>query len=126
MSAGWPKVNDEALMKVQIKWLSWVVVLRPMTDLQDDPVLDELAAAFKSAWANSYQGVVVNLSEVNRLSSSGFGVLLQFATDAKRTGTKIAFCRVSRSVDRLLATASMRLPNSFQSEEDAIRFCSER
>jgi hypothetical protein len=86
---------------VQVRRLNWVVVLRPTTDLLGGPETEELLATFRSAWAESYQGIAVNLSDVQRVSSMG--------------------C-VSRSLDRLLAMASMR----FLNEEDAIRFCSER
>ena len=111
---------------VQVRRLNWVVVLRPTTDLLGGPETEELLATFRSAWAESYQGIAVNLSDVQRVSSVGLGALVECAAEARRTGTKLAFCCVSRSLDRLLAMASMRLLNAFESEEDAIRFCSER
>jgi len=101
-----------------------VVVLRPTTDLLGGPETEELLATFRSAWAESYQGIAGNLSDVQRVSSVGIGALVECAAEARRTGTKLAFCCVSRY--RLLAMASMRLLNAFESEEDAIRFCSER
>jgi anti-anti-sigma regulatory factor len=111
---------------VQVRRLNWVVILRPTTDLLGGPETEGLRATFRSAWAESYQGIAVNLSDVQRVNAVGMGALAGCVADARRTGTKLAFCCVSRSLDRILAAASMRWLKAFESEEDAIRFCSER
>src|SRR6516164_9325160 len=80
---------------VMIRWLNWVVVLRPTTDLVGDETTGELQKAFESAWAESHQGIVINLSDVQLMNSLGFGLLAHCLALANRTHTKIAFCCLS-------------------------------
>lgn len=119
---------------VKIRYLNWVVVLRPTTDLADNQGTEDLLAAFKSAWSASYQGIVVNLSDVQTMDATGVGTLMNCVGLANRTHSKIAFCCPSTALARLMARmlAQMQLPRSsgpriwFESEAEAIRYCSER
>ena len=119
---------------VKIRHLNWVVVLHPTTDLVGDQGTEDLLEAFQSAWSESYQGIVINLSDVQAMNSTGLGALMNCVGLANRNQSKIAFCRPSPALARLLAqiSAQMQLPPSsglriwFKSEAEAIRYCSER
>ena len=111
---------------VRTKWLNWVVVLCPMADLMGGSETDELCDAFRSGSSESYQGVVLNLSEVRRVNSVGFGALVSLVTEAKRMGTRTAFCCITQTLEKQLAAASARFPNAFATEDEAVRYCSGR
>ena len=112
---------------IKIYWLNWVVVLRPTTDLSSDTEIEELLEAFKSSWAECYQGIVINLSDVHRLSSTAFGALVDCHRLARGTHTRIAICCVNPRILRILDLAGLgSFLNRFESEADAIRYCRER
>ena len=111
---------------LQIEWLNWVVVLRPQTDLVGGPETDELCEAFNSNCAESCQGVVVDLSKVRFMNSTALGVLIQCWSEAKRTGTRTALCFPPRTLAQLKKELFFkRLPSSFETEQEAVRFCRE-
>jgi anti-anti-sigma factor len=111
---------------VQIKWLNWVVILHPKGDLLGGDETDELHDAFRSSCAESYQGIVLNLSNVRRINSAAIGVLIGCWVHAGRTGTRTAFCCVPQRGKELLGVFQLRLANTFPTEEEAVRFCSQR
>src|SRR5262249_33249120 len=111
---------------IRVKRLNWVVVLYPTTNLSGAAGCKDLIVAFRAEWAKSYQGIVINLAEVQRVDSTGFAALIDCATRARRTGTKLALCCVAPTVDRFLGVIGHQPAWRFISEDDAIRYCSER
>jgi len=76
------------MSSVRVRWLTWVVVLHPTANLLGGDETDELYEAFKSAVAQHYQGVVINLSDIGLINSSGVGVLAGLRVRAERFGAK--------------------------------------
>ncbi len=111
---------------IKVKWLNWVVVLRPTTNLLGGVETEELLDAFKSAWSESHQGIVINLSDVHHINSTGFGVLVHCYALARRTHTKFAPCCINPGPIKLAEMTGLGAFQWFKSEADAIRYCSER
>jgi len=111
----------------QIKWLNRVVVLSPTTDLLGGHETDELSEAFRSVCTEGCQGIVVSCSNVRHINSTGLGVIVQCRREAQRIGTRIAICFPPRTVDALRKELFFKhLPRVLETEEEAVRFCSER
>jgi anti-anti-sigma regulatory factor len=115
---------------VKVRMLNWVAVLRPITDLLGDVTTEELLEAFKSAWAASYQGIVINLSDVQRLDELGMAVLVHCLSLSNQTHTKTAICcwgpGPTKTLDELGWSPFAAPHLRFKSEADAVRYCSER
>lgn len=113
---------------VHVKWLNWVVVLRPTTDRLCDIEADDLQAAFDSACTESYQGIVFNLAAVRSMNEVAFGVLLHCFDLARKTHTKMAVCCLTPDILRTVTTTGLTSGkrSRFITEAEAVRYCSER
>lgn len=103
-----------------------VVVVEPTADLMGGVETQDLIAAVQSAVRESLQGIVVNLSMVHHVNSTGLGSLVQCVTAARAGETKMAFCRITPNLEKKFGLTLGHLVNGFSSEDEAIRYCSQR
>jgi anti-anti-sigma factor len=110
---------------VKVRWLNWVAILLPEGNLLGGEETEQLHQAARNASSDAFQGIVINLAQVRFMNSVGWGVLLMSSTLCRRVGAKMALCCCSKATSILLGMVDPQIPR-FETEEEAVRFCSSR
>jgi len=115
----------EVWLHVSVRWLNWVVVLTPAGKILGGAEADEFQDAVRHAVGDHFQGLVINMKNVSFMNSIGFGIIGTAFLAGRRARAKVALCCVRGSVLELFKTLEPNV-DRFETEEDAIRFCSTR
>ncbi|MFZ0389616.1 MAG: STAS domain-containing protein [Calditrichia bacterium] len=70
---------------------------------------------------NGVYKLIINMAEVERINSSGLGILIKALTTFKRNGGELKLARLNPKVENLLVMTKLdTILESFESEEAAI------
>lgn len=109
-------------MKIQPRHVGDVVVLDVDGEILGGPDTEAFEAAVQSTLANGGRKVLVNLSGVQWINSTGLGILIAGFTTMQRGGGALKLLNVSERIAGLLAiTRLSTIFQSFQREDEALR-----
>ena len=110
---------------VHVRWLNWVAILLPAGSLLGGKETEDLIEAARRAITDHFQGLVLNVAQVKFMNSSGAGSILFVQTLCERVGAKMAICCERSGSISILRAVAPSIP-WFDTEEEAVRYCSKR
>lgn len=109
------------MTSVNIKFLGDVAVITPQKNLVGSNETEELADCLKEITDSSNLSIVVDLTNISFMNSSGLGALIQGSKDARATGRRLTLCALNDRNRRLIEV--LRLEKLFgicESQEKAV------
>ncbi len=82
------------------------VIVRPMADV-DMSRSPQLRSALRDSQSKKLQRLIVDLSEVGYMDSSGLATLVEAMRSAKRTGTRMVLCAMNEKVRAIFEIARL-------------------
>ena len=108
-------------MKVQIQEKGDVVIIAPVGHITFDEVAD-LRIQFEEAWRRPRHAVLLNLSEVDYLDSSGIAALVEGMKEAQRAGRHFGLCCLRKAVRNVIELVRLdTVFNIFEDEDGAVK-----
>ena len=108
-------------MKVQIHEKGEVVIIAPSGHITFDEVAD-LRAQFEEAWKRPRRAVLLSLSEVDYLDSSGIATLVEGMKGAQRAGRPFGLCGLRKAVRNVIELVRLdTVFNIYENEDEAVR-----
>lgn len=108
-------------MKIKEKFEEDVAVLQISGKLMGGPETQELHDHIKGLVADNIKKVIIDLSKVKWMNSSGLGVLMASYTTLKNKGGELKLANVTEKVNNLLMiTQLMTIFKTFETTERAV------
>jgi anti-sigma B factor antagonist len=108
-------------MELSTQKIGEVTVVSLLTEVLDAANADEFKTSFDSI-AEESKNIVLELSRVRFIDSSGCGSLLSCLRQAKSLGGNLKICRVQETVGTVFELVRMdRVIDIFESREEAVK-----
>ena len=96
-------------MKIKQKPEEDVMVLHLSGKIMGGPDHDKFHTEIKSLVNEGYVDILLNLSKVNWINSTGLGVLVSAFHTLKKNGGQLKICEVSERIDNILNVTQLKL-----------------
>lgn len=108
-------------MKIKEKIVNHVAILTLSGKMMGGPETQEVHEHIKGLISDGIKKVVIDLSDVKWMNSSGMGVLMASMTTLKNAEGKLALARVTEKVQSLLIiTQLIKVFSTFETVERAV------
>ena len=98
-----------------------VMVLNLSGKIMGGPDHEKFQTEIKSLIANGHVDVLLNLSKVSWVNSTGLGILVSAFHTLKKNGGQLKICEVSDRIDNILNVTQLKLVfETFDSCQDAL------
>ncbi|MCK5455224.1 MAG: STAS domain-containing protein [Calditrichia bacterium] len=109
-------------MKISEKQVDDVIVLDLQGSLMGGPEAVSLNDAINRFLDQQSLKLVINLSSVERVNSSGLGILIKALTTFKTNGGELKLAHVNENVENLLAITKLNtILESYDTEDAAVK-----
>jgi anti-sigma B factor antagonist len=103
-------------MKIKVEYVHGVIVVEVKGDITGGPDAIKLQDKIKELINEGQKKIVLDISHVHRINSSGIGVLISSLTSAKNAGGDLKLYGVNKHIENLLTIT--RLITVFEHYED--------
>ena len=108
-------------MKITRKNVGDVMVLKLAGKIMGGPDHDLFHQEIKSLVDEGYVDVVLNMSKVSWINSTGLGVLVSGYHTLKKNGGTLKICEVNDRIDNILNVTQLKLVfETYDTEEEAL------
>jgi len=108
-------------MKISEKKVGDAMVLNLSGKIMGGPDHELFHSQIKTLVSEGFIDVVLNMSKVNWINSTGLGILVSGFHTLKKNGGVMKICEVSGRIDNILNVTQLKLVfETFDKEEDAI------
>ena len=108
-------------MKIKRKAEGDVMVLYISGKIMGGPDHEMFHSEIKTLIKEGYIDVLLNMSKVNWINSTGLGVLVSAYHTLKKNGGQLKICEVSERIDNILNVTQLKLVfETFESCEEAL------
>jgi anti-sigma B factor antagonist len=121
LSLFWPVVSAEDGLDINVRRHSQVQVVQLRGPLRMGSAVDSLRQTIEDALGGGDTRILINLSEVPMIDSSGIGLLVKFLVSAKQRGGNIKLAQPSKfAVQTLRMVGVINLFEIYDSDDAAI------
>ena len=96
-------------MKIQNKPAGDVMVLHLSGKIMGGPDHDKFHGEIKTLIAEGYVDILLNMSKVNWINSTGLGILVSTFHTVKKNDGRLKICEVSERIDNILNVTQLKL-----------------
>ena len=108
-------------MKINVKYEHSVIIVEIKGDILGGPDAIKLQEKIKELIREGQQKVLLDLSSVHRINSSGIGVLISSLTSVRNAGGELKLLGVNKHIENLLTiTRLITVFEHYNTKEEAI------
>jgi anti-sigma B factor antagonist len=108
-------------LDINVRKRSQVQVVQLRGQLRMGPAVDNLRQTIEEAFGNGDTRIVLNLSEVGMIDSSGIGLLMRFLASAKQRGGSLKLVQPSKfAVQTLRLVGVLNMFEIFDDDDQAV------
>jgi anti-sigma B factor antagonist len=113
-------------LKITQKAEGDVMVLHLSGKIMGGPDYEKFHSEIKTLIKEGYVDILLNMSKVNWINSTGLGVLVSAFHTLKKNGGQMKICEVSERIDNILNVTQLKLVfQTFDDGQDALASFSE-
>jgi anti-sigma B factor antagonist len=113
--------EKERVLKIKQKPESDVMVLHLSGKIMGGPDHDKFHSEIKTLVKEGYVDILLNMSKVSWINSTGLGVLVSAFHTLKKNGGQLKICEVSERIDNILNVTQLKLVfDTFETCEEAL------
>ncbi len=113
--------REEAVLNIKQSQVGDVTVLNLSGKIMGGPDHEKFQAEIKTLVAAGQVDVLLNLSKVSWVNSTGLGILVSAFHTLKKNGGQLKICEVSDRIDNILNVTQLKLVfETFDNCEDAL------
>ena len=120
--AGRPSSEEEGDLNIKKKAEGDVMVLQLSGKIMGGPDHEKFHSEIKTLIKEGYVDILLNMSKVSWINSTGLGVLVSAFHTLKKNGGQLKICEVSDRIDNILNVTQLKLVfQTFESCEEALQ-----
>jgi anti-sigma B factor antagonist len=120
--AGRPSVEEEVDLNIKKKAEGDVMVLYLSGKIMGGPDHEKFHSEIKTLIKEGFVDILLNMSKVSWINSTGLGVLVSAFHTLKKNGGQLKICEVSDRIDNILNVTQLKLVfQTFESCEEALQ-----
>jgi anti-sigma B factor antagonist len=116
-----PPLTEALLLNVKQNLVGDVMVLNLSGKIMGGPDHEKFQTEIKTLIADGHVDVLLNMSKVSWVNSTGLGILVSAFHTLKKNGGQLKICEVSDRIDNILNVTQLKLVfETFDKCEDAL------
>ena len=116
-----PNVSRRAVLKVSQKLSGDVMVLHLSGKIMGGPDHEKFQTEIKDLISQGHVDIMLNMSKVNWVNSTGLGILVSAYHTLKKNGGQLKICEVSDRIDNILNVTQLKLVfETFETCDEAL------
>ena len=116
-----PNVSRRAVLKVSQKLSGDVMVLHLSGKIMGGPDHEKFQTEIKDLISQGHVDILLNMSKVNWVNSTGLGILVSAYHTLKKNGGQLKICEVSDRIDNILNVTQLKLVfETFETCDEAL------